>query len=448
MRLPVFILIAALLSTTGVEGSNLRAGPMVGAVAHRQVKVWVQGERAGTAQIEYWEAETPALVRTSALVTLAEDSDHTAHFIIGNLEPGRHYRYRVKLDGKEVSVPETLSFKTQSLWQWRTEPPDWKLAFGSCNYVNETQYDRPGAPYGGVPEHRRIFTSIKQQMPDLMVWGGDYLYFREVDEGSESGLRYRWRYDRAMPEAQVLLRHGSHVAIWDDHEYGPNDANGSYVFKGEALQLFKRYWANASYGLPETPGTFGNFVFNDVEFFLLDGRYHRDHDKLNSDDKSYLGAAQFRWLKNALLASVAPIKIIVSGSQVTNEVSRREGWHNFTRERAAFLQFLLDHKIKGVLLFSGDRHFTELIKTERPGSYPLHELTCSPLLSGVPSNLDVERANPRVVPGTFVAERNFCTVDFSGPRANRKLTLRSFSTTGEKKWEHDIAVADISVVPK
>lgn len=444
MRILTSLLTLALLLSPVADAANLRAGPMVGAVAHRQVKIWVQGDAAGTAQIEYWDAEMPTQVRTSTLVTLADETDHTAQFIIGNLEPGRSYGYRVKMDGKEAALPASLAFKTQALWQWRTDAPDWKLAFGSCNYVNEPEYDRPGTPYGGVPEHKRIYTSIAQQKPDMMVWGGDYLYFREVDQGSETGLRYRWRYDRGLAEAQTLLRQGSHIAIWDDHEYGPNDSNSSYVLKGEALQLFKRYWANPSYGLPETPGTFGNFTYNDVEFFLLDGRYYRDHDKLKSEDKSYLGAVQLRWLKNALLASVSPIKIIVSGSQITNEVNRHEGWHNFPRERADFLQFLLDHKIKGVLLFSGDRHFTELIKTERPGHYPLHELTCSPLLATPPSNSDAERANPRVVPGTFVAERNFCTIDFSGNRANRKLTLRSFGTTGEKNWEHVIAVSEIS----
>jgi alkaline phosphatase D len=92
---------------------------------------------------------------------------------------------------------------------------------------------------------------------------------------------------------------------------------------------------------------------------------------------------------------------------------------------------------------TGDRHFTQLLKNDRPGSYPLYELTCSPMTSGVSSNLDAERANPQVVAGTFVAQRNFCTLDFSGTRADRKITMRSFSNTGEKLWERELKLSEL-----
>ena len=420
---------------------------MVGATAMRQVKLWVQGSEEGSAQIEYWRLDRPNETQRTKPQAMRDESDHIAQFVIGGLEPGQRYGYRVLMDGKVQMVPESLQFATQALWQWRGDPPAWKLVFGSCNYGNEVAYDRPGRAYGGTAEMRRIFASMAQQSPDLTLWGGDYLYFREPDEDSEFGLRYRWRKDRAMSEQQVLLRTGSHVSIWDDHEYGPNDSNASYILKGSALELFKRYWANPGYGLPETPGTFSNYRFNDAELFLLDNRYYRDSDKLQAEDKSKLGAAQFRWLQNALLASVSPVKLIVLGSQVTNEVNRFEGWNRFPRERDAFLKFLQDHRIDGVILLTGDRHFTELLKTERPGSYPLYELTCSPLLSGVPANLDAERANKKIVDGTFVAERNFCTISFEGTRMDRKLTLRSHGVDGMVHWQKTIAVNELRAPP-
>lgn len=439
----IFVAALAISMATPADAAKLLAGPMVGATAMRQVKLWVQADAAGTAVIEYWDTTDAKNVSRTKPIRLEDELDHTAHFTLALLEPGRTYGYRVMIDGKEQKLPQTLAFKTQALWQWRTEPPEWKMIFGSCSYDNEAKYDRPGRAYGGPEENKRIYDVMAKQQPDLTLWGGDYLYFREVDEDSVAGLRYRWRYARSTPEQQALLRTGSHLSIWDDHEFGPNDSNSSYRLKGEALGLFKRYWANDSYGLPETAGTFGNQRFNDSELFLLDNRYHRDSDKLQADDKTKLGAAQLRWLKNALLASNAPFKIIVAGSQITNEVNRFEGWQRFPKERADMLKFISDHKIDGVIFLTGDRHFTELLKTERPGTYPLHELTCSPLLSGVPSNLDAERANKQIVPGTFVAAHNFCTLEFSGPRTARKLTLKSFSNTGEKNWEHTIGPGEL-----
>jgi alkaline phosphatase D len=417
---------------------------MVGATAMRQVKIWVQSSIAARAEIAYWEmTDANKTIRITPPQQLIDSLDFADTFVIGNLEPGRTYGYQVRLNGVVQSVPQALQFRTQALWQWRTDAPDWKLAFGSCVYGNEAAYDRPGRPYGGAPADLNIYSEMAKQRPDLTLWGGDYLYYREADEDSETGLRYRWRYSRGVPEHQSILRTGSHIAIWDDHEYGPNDSNSSYSLKGDALSLFKRYFPNSAHGLPETPGIFGTHRFNDAEFFLLDNRYHSDSYKLQADDKSSLGAAQLRWLQNALLSSASPIKVVVLGSQILNDVNRWESWQRYPKERDTFLKFLVDHKINGVILLTGDRHFTALYKAERAGTYPLHELTCSPVLAGVPSNLDAERANKQIDPGTFVAARNFCTLQFSGTRMDRRITLRSLSNTGTENWVREIKLNDL-----
>ena len=438
--------IAVLLGsvTASLCAAELRAGPMAGASYMRGAKLWMQASGPAKAVIEYWDTTAPKKVLRTAPLALRDDEDYVGQFTISALEPGRTYGYRVKLDGKESTLPQSLIFRTQALWQWRSDAPDWKLAFGTCAYTNEVAYDRPGKPYGGPPEAMKIYDSIANQQPDMMLWGGDYLYLREADWDHEGGLRYRWKHDRGIPEVQKLLRTGHHFAIWDDHEFGPNDGNSSYPLKGDALKLFKRYFANPSYGLPETPGTFGNFLFNDAEIFLTDNRYYRDSDRLVAEDKSMLGAQQMRWLKNALLASVSPVKIIVIGSQVTNTANTYyEGWNNFPKERAEFLKFLVDHKIDGAMLLSGDQHFSVLLKNERAGSYPLYELTCSSLTSRGHSDDSASKANADIVPGTFTSPRNFCTIDFTGPGKDRKLTIRSFSAEGKKFWEKEILVSGL-----
>ena len=447
--------IAAVLATTltgaAAVAAQLTSGPMVGAAAMRSAKVWMQADSAATAQLEYWDAAADATVspkkQLSAAVKLSEDADFTGHFTINALEPGRKYNYRLLLDGKAVSTsqtaPESLSFSTLALWQWRTDAPDWRLAFGSCAYTNEAAYDRLSKPYGGPPEAANIYASIAQKKPDMMLWGGDSLYFREADYDSAYGLSYRWRHTRSAAQLQPLLRTAHHYAIWDDHEFGPNDSNSSYPFKGETLKLFKQNWANPTYGLPETPGIFTTFSYNDADFFLLDNRYYRDSDKLKSDDKSKIGAAQLRWLKNALLASVASVKIIAVGGQITNTVNTAEGWDKFPRERDDMLKFLVDHNISGVLFLTGDRHFTSMMKTERPDSYPLYELTCSPMTAGPITNPKRDRENPGVLEGTFVDQRNFCTLDFSGKKDDRKITVRSFSTEGKQLCEKQLRVAEL-----
>ena len=78
------------------------------------------------------------------------------------------------------------------------------------------------------------------------------------------------------------------------------------------------------------------------------------------------GAQQLAWLRNALIYSDAPIKLVVNGSQMWNRVNRFEGWNHFATEQRAFADWLIAQRIDGVVFLSGDRHFTELLRWNVP----------------------------------------------------------------------------------
>lgn len=418
--------------------AQLAAGPMVSPTATRAATVWVQGKAPGKARLEFWPEGKRTARRTSEAVVLAASEDFAARIPISKLEPGQRYQYRVLVDGKPVSLVHQLV--TQELWQWRTDPPDFKVLLGSCTYINEPAYDRPGKPYGGDPA---IFRQMVEAQPDLTLWLGDNLYYREVDYDSKAGMAARWNHDRQIPELQPLLATGSHAAIWDDHDYGPNDANASFIFKDHALTLFKRYWANPSHGLPDAPGIFTTFRHGDAEFFLLDNRWYRDADKLIDENKAMFGAQQIRWLKNALVNSTATFKFIAAGSQLLDNSSPFEGWRHFETERQGFIDWLTKQGVNGVFFLSGDRHRTELLRWERPNAYPLYDLTCSPLTSGT-YDLSKVPADPGLVAGTRVGEQNYCALDIAGARDNRILTVRSFATDGRELWRKEMKAADLT----
>lgn len=428
--------------------NSLRAGPMVGDVDMHNASVWLQLERPGAFELEWWPLAAGQVAaqgpegRPTRRISGQTDTQWapgTATVRLTDLEAGQAYGYRIWVDGAVVGP--TVALRTHSRWQYRAgvSAPEVRIALTSCVFINEPARDRSGNPYGGEYE---IFGEVAKAKPDLTLWLGDSVYYRENDDTSREGMAYRWRHDRALPELQPLLHTGRHIAVWDDHDFGPNNANGSYSLKQEALEVFKRQWANRSYGQPGIPGVFGSFMESDVEVFLLDGRFHRDSDLLKDPSKSMVGAAQLRWLKNALLASTATFKVIATGSQVLNDKNRFEGWNQFPAERDGFLQFLTDHAIRGVLFVSGDRHHTELLRVPRAGTYPLHELTCSPLTSGAGRSPRSEFPEA-VVEGTFVNQRNFCTLDVSGTRGKRQLMLRSVNAKGQELWRHVLREQDL-----
>jgi alkaline phosphatase D len=423
---------------------SLTAGPMPGHSAMRAVTIWMQFSGPVDAQIDYWPEEQPAETRSSATLSASAQTQFAIHIELTGLKPGTRYAYRIRADGTILSAATTLRFRTQPLWQWRSDPPAFRLLAGSCAYINEAGFDRPGRPYG---DRYDIFATMAAQAPDMMLWLGDNIYFREADYGSRWGMAERYRHTRALPELQPLLQATHHYAIWDDHDYGPDNASRSFALGDTSQELFRRYWANPAYGLQGSGGIFTSVAFHDVDFFLLDNRTWRDNDRApDNPDKAMFGAVQLAWLKDALLASKAPFKIIASGSQLLNDLTGKEAWAHFPDERAGFLAWLDEAGIDGVLMLSGDTHYSALFKLPRTDSYPLHDLSCSPLTAG-PHRHGFDRDNPRLVPGTYVAERNFCQLDVSGPKTDRTLRLSVINADGRTQWARDIHARDLTSKP-
>jgi len=420
----------------------LQAGPMPGYSALRSVRIWLQATRPAVVALEYWLQGQPAEAKRTGREAVDAASDFVAQFDVDDLKPGTVYEYRVWVDDAAVEADPPWHFHTQALWQWRSDPPPFKVAAGSCTYFNEPAYDPPGKPYGAG---EGIFDAIAAQAPDFMLWLGDNLYFREADYASAGGMAYRYRRERAAAPLQRLLRGTHHYAIWDDHDYGPDNADTSFILKWQSLALFRRYWANPSYGLPGVAGNFTRLGYHDVDFYLLDDRWYRNNERApETPGKTMLGDAQMAWLRDALLGSRATFKIIVNGSQMLSGHGRGESWTHYPAERQAFLDWLGVTSIDGLLFLSGDRRLSELVKLPRAGSYPLYELTCSPLTAG-PADARGQQDNPLLVPGTLVAKRNFCTLELSGPARDRQLDLRVHDSSGTELWHYRLSASALRV---
>jgi alkaline phosphatase D len=443
LALALLLGLAAGPSWTG-EPSALRAGPMLGWGEMRETVVWLQTTRPAEVQLRFFPEGQPEAARlTPPLGTRAEE-DFVAVFTLSGLEPGTRYGYEVYLDGRREPRPYPLAFATQPQWRWRSAPPDFTAMFGSCLYVNDPPYDRPGTPYGSSFEILGPMAALK---PELMLWLGDNVYTREPEFGAPGGLRYRWAHTRAFPELQPLLAATHHYATWDDHDMGPNDSDGSYALKEVSLQLHQRYWPAPAYGTRTTPGTFQKLQWGDVDFFLLDDRYHRKPNRWpDGPDKTMLGREQMAWLQEGLVASRATFKVIGLGNQALNPLTKDEGLVKFPADYAALLDFIRDQRVEGVLFISGDRHISELIRLQRPGQYPLYDYTSSPITAGtwVPAAGTPEADNPHRVPGTLLTEHNFGALRFEGPEKDRRVLLRAYDKRGALKWERAIARRELT----
>ncbi len=411
---------------------------MLGPVELKDAKIWVEvSPQVKSVSVQY-NKKGDIRTKTVAYKGRLGNDFNPVQFTIGGLDYNSVYQYKILIDGK--SSGKAGEFTTKDLWQWRRPVPDFNFLTGSCAYFNQPETDRPGKPYGGDSS---IFETMAKERSAFMLWLGDAWYTREVDYYSEWGLWNRASHDRAFPVLQNFLKAMPQFATWDDHDYGPNDIGTNYILKDASRKVFNSYFCNPSAG-ENGQGIYTMTTWGDADIFITDDRWWRSADNTKDSvdgkpnpEKRMLGKQQMEWLKNSLLYSNATFKIIAVGSQVLNPVSPFDKWRDFPAEYNELMNFLKEYNVAGVVFLTGDRHHSEIIKVERPGTYPLYDITVSPLTSGTHQFGDAEKNNPYRLFG-LAEKQNYGKLSFSGPMGNRKLTVEFLGVKGEKLGEWSV----------
>lgn len=410
--------------------SQVKSGPMLGYNTMREVLIWVQTEKPQKVTLK-WNAKDGNQKGEDSYTT-TRASANTAHLMASPLEPGTTYQYSIHLDEEKESSSKG-EFTTQSLWKYRSDPPNFSFSIGSCAYTNDPKYDRPGTPYG---QDNEIFDHIAQNESEFMLWLGDNIYLREADWTSKTGIDYRYSHFKSMDKLQDLWKKMHHYAIWDDHDFGPNDADRSFVNKDMTLQAFKYFWGNPSYGINGKKGLTSMFSYNDADFFLMDNRYYRTPNHRKTGDRYILGDEQIDWLIDNLVNSKANFKFIAIGGQFVSDAAVYENHATFPEERQKIIDLIDKEGIKNVIFLNGDRHKTEMSKMTTANGIDIYEYTSSPLSSKAYNSVD--EPNSLRVDGTHVATQNYGQLELKGPFKERELVMKCFDSSGKLLWEKTI----------
>ncbi|OYU89441.1 MAG: phosphodiesterase, partial [Burkholderiales bacterium PBB5] len=102
-----------------------------------------------------------------------------------------------------------------------------RIAFGSC--INQALQPQP------------IWDAVLAAQPQLFVFGGDNVY-ASTPPWSLAQLESAYATQAAVPGFAQLRRTVPHLAIWDDHDYGKNDAGAEWAQKQVAKDAFLRFW--------------------------------------------------------------------------------------------------------------------------------------------------------------------------------------------------------------
>jgi alkaline phosphatase D len=337
-----------------------------------------------------------------------------------------------------------------------------KIAFGSCS----NQYLQ-----------QPIWNTIVEAKPDLFLHLGDVIYGDAAPPGLQlippgvdviEKMRMDYAFLENKPSIKNIRENVPFMAVWDDHDLGLNDGGGDFPRKKESRDLLLDFLdVPATSNRRLTPGLYESVIFGPegrrVQVIMLDTRFFRDpqiKSELtkeearaqgivgryipNSDPEStLLGAGQWIWLESQL-RKPAEVRLLASSIQVVAGDKGAEGWGNFPVELERLYALIDKTGATGVVILSGDVHFSELSVSRDAIKYPIYDFTSSPLRQygvGMTGWEDMKNDN-RV--GKAFANDNFGIVEINWlaePHATINLSL--VADDGTEVFNHEISLGDL-----
>ncbi|HWN06728.1 MAG TPA: alkaline phosphatase D family protein [Steroidobacteraceae bacterium] len=330
-----------------------------------------------------------------------------------------------------------------------------RIGFGSCAEAGKPQ---------------PVWDPIHAREPDLFVFLGDNIY---ADTRDIAVMKAKYAELAAQPGFARLRASTPVAAMWDDHDFGENDAGGEYPMKDASRRIFLDFWNEpADSPRRDRDGVYAAYVFGPpgerVQLILPDLRYNRTtmtplelggtaYDAWaekrvaaglplpgpyarNPDPRAtMLGERQWQWLERQFEVP-AEVRLFGSSIQVLADFTGWEAWANFARDQDRLFDVIRRKRANGVLFLSGDIHYAELSKREVNLPYPMWDLTSSGLTEEwrVPTP-NANRASEVVADANF----GYVDIDWKGPATT--LALGIVDATGRTRMSWSLPLASLQV---
>lgn len=251
---------------------------------------------------------------------------------VDGLEPDTDYYYGLELDG-ELYTGRTGHFRT-----FPEGPASFTFAAGSCARTGSS----------GM-----VFDTIRRAEPLFFINDGDWFYADIADERRDL---FRKQYDAVLnaPSQGALYASTPFVYVWDDHDYGGNDADGSSASRPAVMDVYRQYLPHYPLRSEDSP-VFQSFTVGDVRFVVTDARSARDPD---AEPREMIGPEQREWLFSELAqADDYGLVVWVQGSPWVGKADpTSDTWAGYAEERAIIADKIAELDVDNLLMVSGDAH--------------------------------------------------------------------------------------------
>jgi hypothetical protein len=266
---------------------------------------------------------------TSSVVEVSDE--RIARVAIDGLRPDTEYDLTVLVDGEPDTSRGVGSFRTPAAGAM-----SFRVAVSACARIGSN-----GA----------VFDAIAASEPLLYLQLGDFHYGNL--EGTDAA-EFRAADERQLvqPGQAALYRHVPIAYVWDDHDYGPNDAGADSPTRTAARTAYRQVVPHYPLVRPGDSPIQQAFTIGRVHFVLTDNRSERTEDSMLGDD-------QEQWLVEQLTEASRTHALVVWGNPspwIAADDPSADTWGGWAQQRRRISDALVAAGVDNLVMLSGDAH--------------------------------------------------------------------------------------------
>lgn len=276
----------------------------------------------------YFVASTgPFLTSSPKSTTVLADTFGVAKATITGMSPGTTYYTAAVVNGDLTAV-------TGSVTTVPIQPSPIKFTLGSCR---NTDTDNA------------IWTTMGEEDADFFFHMGD-IHYRDISTNSRALFETGFDEPLNKPRQGAIYRSTASYYMFDDHDYGPNDSDGSSPSRQASLNTFR---AKVPTPALATSGALSavNYTFRrgKLVFAVLDLRSQRS-------GTDFLGPTQEAWFEGVVQSLASDDFLCIVSTVPWIASSGSDTWYDASAQRARLAQMVTDNCEGRAFIISGDMH--------------------------------------------------------------------------------------------
>lgn len=280
--------------------------------------------------------------RTNTTISIIQPQsvyDRLRKFRFGDLKPRTKYYIAEVRNGRFSSIGSVRTFPEDG------DQTDITFAFASCQISSGR--DRS---FREIREWLDEEEKKRNPKPFFFLHTGD-LHYSDIE--TDSLVPYEKATRKVLKEKHVRRVFSSMPVpyMYDDHDYGANNAGFSSKSRKSALKSYRNMVPN--YPLPSTEASYHAFTIGAVRFIMSDTRAMSRKEK-----GSTLGTRQREWLYREF-ENADKYKVVVwmtSKPWIGPEIEGEDSWSGFGEERRNISRKLAELEVNNLVAIAGDAH--------------------------------------------------------------------------------------------